>query len=281
MKNNLVRYINKHPHQKKIAKVFLKFVKDDVPGLTAELTFYLMTSFFPFAILLLSIISFTPLSAEDTIYRLFSALPHETYEIIFNLLTSITVSPTITVISSLLAMWSMSGAISSISKGLNRMYGTKETRNQLLIRSIGALFAFLLAVTIVLAFGTLILGNIIGVLISRFFPSFNTLWNFLRIVFMLFVMFNVFASLYKFLPDKKLHYKDVFPGAIITTLLWSSSSIVFSFYIDNFSKHHILYGSLAGVLVLVTWLYMSSFIIFAGGQFNALLNRRKEERQTN
>lgn len=279
MKNNLIRYINKHPRQKKIAKVFLKFIKDDVPGLTAELTFYLMTSFFPFAILLLSIISFTPLSAEDTIYRLFSALPQETYRIIFNLLTSITVSPTVTVISALLAMWSMSGAISAISKGLNRMYGTNETRNQLLIRSIGALFAFLLALTIVLAFGTLILGNLIGLLITKFFPSFNTLWHFLRIVFMLFVMFSVFASLYKFLPDKKLRYRDVFPGAIMTTLLWSSSSIVFSFYIDNFSRHHILYGSLAGVLVLVTWLYMSSFIIFAGGQLNALLNRKKAKQQ--
>lgn len=280
-KEKFVRYINKYPRLKKIAKVVLKFLNDDVPGLTAELTFYLITSFFPFAILLLSLISITPLSAEDTIYQLFSALPQDVYDIIFNFLTGITISPPIVIFSTLLAMWSLSGAVSTISKALNRMYGAKETRNQFIIRSIGALFAFLLALTIVLAFSTLILGNIIGVLISRFFPSFNVLWHFLRIVFMFFVMFCVFASLYKILPDKKLRFKNVFIGAISTTLLWSGASIVFSFYIDNFSKHHIIYGSIAGVLVLVTWLYMSSFIILSGGEINALIHHKMRSTKSN
>ena len=122
-----------------------------------------------------------------------------------------------------------------------------------------------------LTFATLILGNVIGSVLQRFFPTFNVIWDLLRITFIFFVIFCVFASIYKILPDKKLEFKSVFPGAFFTTIFWSSGSLLFSFYVDNFSMHHIIYGSLAGIVVLVTWLYMTSFIILTGGQINSII----------
>jgi len=274
-KEKIKRFINKYPPFKKVAHVLLKFLEDDIWGLAAELTFYLITSFFPFAILLLSLFSITPLSAEETLFKLFSALPKDVYDTIISMLTGIEINLTIVILSGVIALWSMSGAISTINKGLNRMYRTKESRNQLIIRSIGVLFSFLLAITIVLTFSMLILGNLIGALLLRFFPSVNLLWDLLRIIFMFFVMFCVFAAIYKILPDKNLKFKNVLIGSLFTTLLWSSSSLIFSFYIDNFSHHHIIYGSLAGIVVLVTWLYMTSFIILTGGEINSILYHKK------
>lgn len=266
----LKHFLNKYPRFKKIAKIIIKVLDDDIFGLSAELTFYLITSFFPFAILLLSLFSITPLSAEETLFTLFSALPRDVYDTVINLLTGINISLPIVIFSSIIALWSMSGAISTINKGLNRMHRAKESRNQIIIRSIGMVFAFLLAITIVLAFSTLILGNVIGSVLQRFFPTFNLLWDLLRIIFMFFVIFSVFASIYKILPNKKLKFKAVFPGAFFTTIFWCSGSLLFSFYVDNFSMHHIIYGSLAGIVVLVTWLYMTSFIILTGGQINSI-----------
>lgn len=263
-------YIENRPFLNKTMKIIKKILDDDIFGLSAELTFYLTMSFFPFLILLLALISVTPLTAEDTLFKLLSTLPREVYDVAMYMLTGVSRSTPIIIASGVVALWSVSCAIKTINKALNRMYKVAESRSFVLIRSLGFLFALLLAVIIILTFFLLILGNVIGLAITRLLPSFQGIWQILRWLIVLFAVFFSFSSIYKILPNKALKYKSVIFGAIFSTFVWIIASTFFSFYADNFSNYHILYGSLAGIVVLISWLYMTSIIIFIGGEINSI-----------
>lgn len=271
IKDKIWLFEDKHPRFKKIARIVNKFFDDDVFGLSAELTFYLTASFFPFIILLLALISITPLSAEDTLFRLLSALPREVYNVVIYVLTGVNRSSGIIAISGVIALWSISCAASTINKALNRMYKTLESRNFIIIRSIGFLFAILLAITMVLTFILLVLGNLIGVAIMKFAESFYLIWHALRLAIVYLVALVAFATIYKILPNKALTYKNVIWGSLFATFMCGSASLLFSFYVDNFANYHIIYGSLAGIMVLMTWLYMSSVILLSGGEINSII----------
>lgn len=105
--------------------------------------------------------------------------------------------------------------------------------------------------------------------------GFQKLWDLLQYAIPLLVMFIVFTLLYWIAPSRRLALREVMPGALFTTIGWITTSILFSVYVNQFSDFSKTYGSLGGVTVLLIWLYISSFIILAGGEINAVLLNRK------
>lgn len=86
-------------------------------------------------------------------------------------------------------------------------------------------------------------------------------------------------NLYKYTPNKSLKIKDVIPGSIISTLVWLSISFFYSYYVNNFSNYEFIYGSIGGIIVLITWLYLSSWSILIGLEVNAQLYFKRLERK--
>lgn len=70
---------------------------------------------------------------------------------------------------------------------------------------------------------------------------------------------------------------EAIPGAVFVTLGWITVSLAFSFYVNNFANYSRIYGSLATIFVLMTWLYISSIIIIIGGEINSVLGIRKDQ----
>ena len=84
------------------------------------------------------------------------------------------------------------------------------------------------------------------------------------------------AVLYRYAPDRHPpNWRWVSPGAIVATLLWLLGSVAFSVYVSHFNSYDKTYGSLGGVVVMLTWLYLSSFVALLGAVINA-----QSERQT-
>jgi membrane protein len=84
------------------------------------------------------------------------------------------------------------------------------------------------------------------------------------------------AMLYRFGPDRdKPQWRWVSPGAIAATVLWIVASIGFTVYVANFNSYDKTYGSLGGVVILLTWLYLSALMVLLGAVINA-----QSERQT-
>ena len=83
-------------------------------------------------------------------------------------------------------------------------------------------------------------------------------------------MFITFSLIYKYLPNKRLKPKNIRVGAIFATIGWVLTSLVFSFYVNNFAHYEKVYGSLGGMVILIIWLYISTLVILIGGELNAI-----------
>lgn len=126
---------------------------------------------------------------------------------------------------------------------------------------------------IILSFVLIVFGKIIGTHIFGLVGAknlFNIVWVFLRYCIPLATMFVTFSLIYGYVPNRKLKYKNIRIGAVFTTIGWVITSLIFSFYVNNFGNYEKVYGSLGGVIGLIIWLYISTLIILLGGELNAI-----------
>lgn len=270
-----VIFVQKGVKMNYLERIINKFNEDDIFGKTAELTFYMMMTFFPFVILMLASFSAITAKAEEIITDSLSSFPQQAREIILYLLTEIDKNPIVIATCGILSVWSISCAVDSICKSLNKMYNIKETRGFFKVRFIGIIFAVLLMSAIILTFTFLVYGNTTVYTISKIFPTFILFGKTVRFILIYLILTICFLLIYKVLPAKKLETKDVYIGAFITSALWFISSAIYSAYTSNFSGHSIIYGGFSGIIIIITWLYLSGFLLLSGGEFNSLLYNKK------
>ena len=258
-------------------KFFVKIFKDDIFGLAAEMGFYLLTAFFPFIILLFIVATNVSDKMQSLLFNLIRALPAEAETVVMNMLLNMTSSVALIVTTSVIALWCTSNVINTLKKALNRFYGTKEARGFIKTRLICILFSLIIIIMIVLSFALIIFGEGTGLLLRylNYFKFANTLriWDWSRYIAIIFVFLIAMVAIFKILPSKKLSFGSVISGSILTTAAWCISSWGFSYYVNNFSKYHVLYGSIAGVVILTTWIYISGYVILLGGALNAFWYR--------
>ncbi|SEB54454.1 YihY/virulence factor BrkB family protein [Paenibacillus sp. GP183] len=288
MKNSKDIPLKPLPFKKKrmSLKVFLenmycRYEDDEVPAMGAQLTYYLILSFFPFLIFILSLLSFTDMNAQDAITTITRVLPKLSNQMILNSFEEIqnSKSGSLLSIGILATLWSASSGINAVLKALNKAYDAEENRPYWKVQGLSIIFTIALAIVIILSLFMLIFGKLIGETIYKFVylpGSFETIWRFAQYIIPLPVMVIAFIFLYLFLPNLRLKVKDVLPGALFATVGWVVTSLLFSFYVNNFSNYSKTYGSIGGIIVLLTWLYLSSMVIVLGGEVNATLHFDRE-----
>ncbi len=267
---------------KRLAK---KIKSDDLTGLAAECSYYLILSIFPFLIFLLSVIGLTSIDESMLINQIEALLPSESASIVLNTIESIMESGNITLLSfgMVTTLWSALKGIRALIKGVNIAYNTIENRpfwETLLL----ALFSTLgIPMLIILSFFFLVFGEKIGEFLFGFLGItgiFQALWYQLRFVFPVLMLIFSFSLFYKFVPNQKLRFRQVLPGALFASLGWISISLLYSTYINRFGNYSMIYGSLGGIIILLIWLYISSIIILIGGELNATIYQSKLENFT-
>lgn len=260
---------------KYIRQLIFRYKEADLPAMSAQITYYLILAFFPFLLFLINMLSFTPLSSELLIANFNTFLPNDTAVIVKNMLiqTVQAKSTTLLVIGIMGSLWAASQGISAIIRGLNNSYAVKEDRKFIKLTFIALISTIGISVMIIFAFILLVFGKIIGSYIFGLIGAqtiFSVIWPFLRYGIPLAVIFITFYLLYRYVPNKKLKYHNIIIGAIFTTVGLIGTSLLFSFYVNNFANYEKIYGSLGGVIALISWLYMNTLIILLGGELNAI-----------
>ncbi|MFP4697690.1 MAG: YihY/virulence factor BrkB family protein [Eubacteriales bacterium] len=255
--------------------------KDNISALSSQLTYYLLLSFFPFVMFLLTILSYTPITERQFVSRISNLFPEDISKIITSILNEISKnqSNALLSITVIITIWSASRGVLAIIKGLNIAYRINETRSFIYIRAISVLYTLIFAIIIVLTFIMLIFGNKLLALITNLFniPSeLMGLIQFVRYVGSIGLLFLFFIIIYNAIPNRKISFTEVIPGSIFASIGWVLLSIFFSIYIDNFGEYSYMYGSLTGLILLLLWLYISSNIILIGGELNAFLVEQKK-----
>lgn len=259
-----------------IKNIVKRIIDDEVPALASELSYSLILSFFPFLIFLMTLIGYLSLDTELVLWELSKVLPDGAYKLVHDTVLEVLQGRNVKLLSLgfILSIWTSSTGFRSVIKGLNKAYDEKEKRSLIKVIIISILCTIGLTFIIVATLFLLVFGEALGrFLMWKFFisGSFMSLWNIVRYAIILTSMILVFALLYRYTPSKRLRWREVIPGAIFATIGWIVVSIGFSFYVNNFGNYSRLYGSIGAVIVLLTWLYLTSIIIMVGGELNAAL----------
>ena len=259
-----------------------KINEDDVFALASQLAYYLVLSFFPFMLFLMTLAGFSKLNSREILVGLDVMLPKSVLELTQSTIREIfdTQYTGLLWVSILLMMWTSSSAFRAVIKSVNKAYGFNENRSFIKLSIISMLGIFGLAMIIILALGMLVFGNVIGEYIKNYHSLYKLLiilWNIFRYVFIIVVMIFIFVVIYKLAPAKRLTWKEVIPGAVFSTLGWVVVSFGFSFYIDNFNNYSRFYGSLGAVFILMTWLFIISIIFILGVEINFVVAKIKSK----
>lgn len=178
------------------------------------------------------------------------------------------------VVGLLLALWSASRGMSGMMTALGIAYEEKERRSFLrfnliaLALTIGAVIGGLIAVTLVALLPAVV--EFVGVDVTAKWVLLGLQWPLLVVL-----VLAGLGVLYRYGPDRREpRWHWVSPGAITATATWIIASIGFTTYVANFASYDKTYGSLGGAVVLLTWLYLSAFVVLLGAAINAQVERR-------
>jgi membrane protein len=267
----------KHPWTKYLAQLYVRFRDDDLPAMSAQLTFYLLLSLFPFLLFLLNILSLTSVPIQSYTDRIIEFLPNDVAQFYRDFVSEMlgVKSAALLSVSAIITVWSASRGVQAIGKCLNKACDANEDRPFLKLTAITVFFTLCMVVLVLITLLFMIFGRVIGQNLFGLIHAeqvFLKLWNVLRYAVPIIGMFFVFFLLYKIIPNCRLARRDVLPGALFSTAGWIITSLVFAFYINHFTSYTRIYGSIGAVIILLIWLYLSSIVLLLGGEINATLS---------
>ncbi|MFG6114974.1 YihY/virulence factor BrkB family protein [Halobacillus sp. MO56] len=257
-----------------------EFQNDDVPVLAAAQAYHYLLAIVPMLILLFSIIPFLGIDPNQAVSFMKNVLPEETASALEKNIISVVSKPNggLLTVGIIGTIWSASNGINAFIKASNVAYNVEETRSFIIVRliSIGLTLGMILAIVVALVlpvFGQVILDFIKKIL---FIPDqLMILLEIARWVVSILVMSVILMVLYRFAPNRELPFKEIMPGAIITSVLWMLISLAFSFYVSNFGSYSATYGSLGGLIILMIWFFLTGLILVVGAEINVIKHRKK------
>ena len=261
-----------------ITKLMSYFKKAALSAFAGQAAFFMMLSFFPFFMFLLSLLKYTPFS-ENTLLELTSPFVPASFRDylgniindIYNIQTNAILPATI-----IIAIWLGSKAFLSLIQGLNSVYSLNESRNYIIIRLYSFFYTIIFAVLIIVMLTVIVFGNRLYYYIRQHFPftekPLASIIN-MRAILSFIVLFLFFWLLYVILPNRKTKFSKQYPGAIVASFGWLAFSYVYSYYVDNISNYSKFYGTMTTVALLMLWLYACMYILFLGGLLNHILEK--------
>lgn len=261
-----------------MVKAFLRKLREDtVSAFAAQTAFFVILSFLPFLIFLLTLVRFLPVETERLLAAVQTAFPEAVHDFIGVLLYEVMqkTSGALLSISVVAALWSASRGFLVIIRGMNAVYGNKETRNYFVLRFWSVGYTLVFAVILVLTLLLLVFGNRIYVHIQSRVPLLEhgaLLIISLRTVISFLILAGFFWGLYLLIPNRKSnHAMAELPGAVLSAAGWLGFSFLYSFYIDRMSNYSAMYGSLTAIVLCMVWLYACMYIMFIGAELNVVV----------
>ena len=264
---------------KKYTKKFIHNImaivkKPEMRILPGQIAFFFVLSLIPILAIIIIIGTKLSISSDVIITYLENALPAGVIDSITNVLDYSNLDTNIILFLITTFILASNGTFSIINAS-NTIYKTEPT--PWLRRRVKAIFltfsmVFLLVfIMLIPAFGTKILSVIGKIkLISEVIETITPIFNLCVVPISIFIIYFNLKLIYVISPDKKIKSRSVTVGALFTTIGWILSSKVYSYYVINFSKYDLVYGSLTNIIILMLWFYILAYIFVIGMSLNVI-----------
>lgn len=261
--------------QQILLRVWSEISRDHIGVVAAGIAFYGLMAIFPAiaAIVGISGLILDPADLGATMETIVTFLPPDAAAIINEQMVKVASGDTATGLAAasglMLAIYGAMKGVMTLIEGLNIAYDEKETRGFIRLY----LTAFAMTLALVTGFSLAIGLIVILPALTDFLaldPRFAAMvrwfsWPILAAFIML-----ALAVVYRFGPARSAaRWRWLSLGAGLATALWIAASLGFSFYASNFGSYNETYGTLAGIILLLTWLWLSAYVILAGAELNA------------
>lgn len=263
-----------------LSRIKQEISRDNISLIAAGVAFYLLLAIFPGVIAFLLIVGLVldPANVEQRLQFLTEQLPPEAATIVSDQIQRIAATAgravTLGLVASIAgALWGTSSGMAGLMKGLSLAYDARPrpfVKQRLIalgltlgaILFLGVVLAAIVAVPILLTW--LPLGGFTDELVR---------WG--RWPILAVAIFVALGLLYRYAPNRPGPRSRFFtPGALLAAVLWLVASGLFSLYVQSFGNFQETYGAIAGVIVLLLWLYLTAFVILVGAELNAEIERQ-------
>ncbi len=259
-------------------QAIVKMIDHDGIEHSGYMSFMVLLSIFPFFIFILAFTGFFGASelGEKFIQLALENMPAQSIDSIRSRVKELMTTPpqgllTLAIVGSL---WTSSSFVECLRTILNRVYEIKSPPNYFLRRMLSIAQFLFISTMISLAMLLLI---IIPIGLQKL-PSFmkmiedyKTILNFSRYFLVFLCLFITVCSLYYLIPNVKLKFSEVIPGAFLSVLLWVLSGYLLSTYLVYYNQLNIIYGSLGSIIVTLIFFYIVNMIFILGAEFNYLM----------
>lgn len=274
MRQKAVQYYSRT--LKLLKDIFFRSLEDDIMGVGAQMSYYVILAFFPFLIFVIALLSYTRISEEEVLKNLIAYLPPDVYAVVVNVVLETVRSTSSTILSfgALATLWVASNGAEVLMLGINKAYDLTETRPYWKIKLLSIGFTLGLALVYMFSLIMVVFGGLIAKKIFNFFHISDFLvhlWDVGRYMVPFTTILSIFMIMYHYMPVKRIGFKKILPGAIFSTLGWILISHIFSVYINHFGSYTKTYGSLGSIIVLLLWLYWCGIMIMLGAELIASL----------
>lgn len=267
-----------------VRRVVAEVQQDNCAGYAAALAYYFLFALFPFFLFLTALLGYLPIPSllDRMMAFLAQVMPGEALSLVEDNVRNLVSQQRGGLLSFgiLAALWTSSSAITGISDALNHAYDVEEGRPFWKVRGMAILLTIGLSIFLISSIVLLMFGPQIGGWLAGFVGlggAFEIAWNILRWPVILFLVITAVAAIYYFAPDVDQHWKWITPGSVFAVVLWLLVSLAFSYYVNNFGSYDKTYGSIGAIIILLTWMYVSGFVILVGGEINSVIEHASAE----
>jgi membrane protein len=249
---------------------------DNMPIIAGGVAFFGFLSIFPALIAMISIYGLvaSPETVARQVEDLSAQLPEDAAGLIADQLNAIVANSGSAlsislVVSILAALWSASGGVGNVVSAVNIAYDEAEARGFVKLKLTSLALTLGAIVFVLITFG--LVAVVPQVLESLPLGVVGTvLAQVARWILLLGVFAGALAVLYRVAPDRDSpRFSWVSLGAAVVTVIWALVSVGFAIYVDNFGSYDKTYGAIAGVIVLMLWLYLTCYLVLLGAEINA------------
>ncbi len=243
------------------------------------MSFMVLFSIFPFIVFFLALTSFLGASelGSHFVELILESLPSDATASIRERIYELVKAPpyslmTLAIIGSI---WTSSSFVEGLRTILNRVYGISSPPTYLLRRLLS--IAQFLAISLIISF---VMFLLIAIPIAiRKIPNiehilnYHALWEYIRYCLIFISLFLTVSTFYYILPNVKIRFCEVIPGAIMTVFLWIGSGLLLSNYLVYWRQLSLVYGSLGSIIVTLLFFYIFNMLFIYGAEFNYQLNK--------
>ena len=258
-----------------------RYYLHDVARDSAALTYYLLFAIFPLLIFVSTLLGVLELDIASITAVLAPILPSDVVDIIRTYLEYVAANQSRQLLwfSLIFSIWFPMRSTGCLMHSLRKAFGRSAPENILLGQLRTLLFTIWMIFVIGLTLALVVVGRRALYFLSGFLPlseTFISVWGYLRFIILGLVMAISLGILYQLALGQRRPLREVLPGVGSSLAAWLLLSMAFSYYVENMARYAQLYGSIATIVVVLLWLYMSGQVLILGAELSASLIHRKK-----